>query len=182
LDPKKANAEAPAKFKAKFVTTKGDFVIEVTRDWAPRGADRFYNLVKIGYFTDVALFRVVKGFVVQFGIHGNPKVAEAWQNAKIMDEKVKESNKRGYVTYAMGGPDTRTTQLFISLGDNSSLDSKGFAPFGKVVEGLEVVDKFYDGYGENTTSKQGEISSQGNAYLRKEFPKLDYIKSASIVK
>jgi peptidyl-prolyl cis-trans isomerase A (cyclophilin A) len=183
LAPKKATEKAPEKFKAKFVTSKGDFVIEVTRAWAPRGADRFYNLVKIGFFTDVYFFRVVKSFVVQFGIHGTPEVAAVWRDAKIVDEAVKESNKRGYVTYAKSGPDTRTTQFFINLNDNAkSLDSQGFPPFGKVVEGMEVVDKLYAEYGEVVSGQQGTIQQQGNAFLKRDYPKLDYIKSASIVK
>jgi peptidyl-prolyl cis-trans isomerase A (cyclophilin A) len=183
LDPKKANEQAPEKFKAKFVTSKGDFVIEVTRAWAPRGADRFYNLVKIGFFTDVFFFRVVKGFVVQFGIHGTPKVSAAWKEATILDEAVKESNKRGYVTYAKAGPDTRSTQYFINLADNSkSLDKQGFSPFGQVTEGLEVVEKLYSDYGDELTSQQGSIVQEGNAFLKREYPTLDYIKSATIVK
>ena len=183
LAPDKANEKAPETFKAKFVTSKGDFVIEVTRAWAPRGADRFYNLVKIGFFTDVYFFRVVKGFVVQFGIHGNPKVSAAWREAKIMDEAVKESNKRGYVTYAKAGPDTRTTQYFINLNDNSkSLDPQGFSPFGKVTEGMEVVDKFYSEYGDDLTQQQGSIQNEGNSFLKREYAKLDFIKSATIVK
>jgi peptidyl-prolyl cis-trans isomerase A (cyclophilin A) len=183
LAPDKANEKAPETFKAKFVTSKGDFVIEVTRAWAPRGADRFYNLVKIGFFSDVFFFRVVKGFVVQFGIHGNPKVAAAWKAATLVDEAVKESNKRGYITYAKAGPDTRTTQYFINLNDNSkSLDGQGFSPFGKVTEGMEVVDKFYADYGDELTSQQGSIQNEGNAFLKREYPKLDFIKSATIVK
>jgi peptidyl-prolyl cis-trans isomerase A (cyclophilin A) len=178
----KANEQAPEKFKAKFVTSQGDFVIEVTRAWAPRGADRFYNLVKIGFFNDVVFFRVVKDFVVQFGIHGNPKVSAAWRGATMMDEAVKESNKRGYITYAKGGPDTRTTQVFINLKDNDSLDKMGFPPFGKVTEGMDIVEKLYSVYGEELTKQQAQIQQEGNNFLKRDYPKLDYIKTATIVK
>ena len=154
-DPSLANETAPAKFKAKFETTKGEFVVEVTRDWAPNGADRFYNLVKIGFFQDVAFFRVIKGFMAQFGIHGDPKVSAAWRPARIKDEPVKEGNKRGRITFAMGGPDTRTTQLFISFKDNSRLDGMGFPSFGEVVSGMSVVDTIYDGYGEGAPRGAG---------------------------
>lgn len=185
LDPKLANETAPDTFKVRMSTTKGDFTIEVTRDWAPRGADRFYNLVKIGYYIDVAFFRVIDGFMAQFGIHGDPKVNAAWRPARIMDDPVKGSNKRGFVTYAMGGPNTRTTQLFISFRDNSGLDRQGFPPFGLVTEGMEVVDALYKGYGEGAPDgsgpEQGRIQKEGNAYLKASFPSLDYVKSAKIV-
>ena len=145
LDPKHAdvNKQAPAKFLAKFETSKGEFVIEVQRDWAPKGADRFYNLVKNGYFSDVRFFRVVTGFVAQFGIHGDPKVSAAWRDANIQDDPVKESNKRGMVVFATAGPNTRTTQFFINFKDNVRLDSMGFSPFGKVIQGMEVVDQLH---------------------------------------
>jgi len=176
---------APATFKVQFETTKGNFVVQVHRDWAPLGADRFYNLVKSGYFDDLRFFRVLSGFMAQFGIHGDPKVSATWRGQKIQDEPVKASNKRGFVTYAMGGPNTRTTQLFINYADNSRLDKMGFSPFGEVVQGMEVVDKLYSGYGEGAPSgqgpDQGRIQTEGNAYLDKEFPKLDKIKKASIV-
>ena len=182
LDPSKATAKAPDTFKAKFETTKGDFVVDCTRAWAPNGVDRFYNLVRIGFFDDVALFRVVQGFVVQWGIHGDPKVAAAWQQANIPPDPPKESNTRGMLTYAMGkSPDTRSTQLFINYGDNSRLDSMGFAPICKVSEGMDVADQFYSGYGERVTGMQGEIAMGGNAYLKKSWPKLDYIKKATVV-
>ncbi|HUI42358.1 MAG TPA: peptidylprolyl isomerase [Terriglobia bacterium] len=181
LNPASCNEKAPAAFKAKFVTTQGDFVVEVTRAWSPLGADRFYNLVKDGFFTDVEFFRVVPGFVVQFGISGNPKIAKAWSNAAIADEPVLQSNKPGYLTYAKGGPNTRTTQVFINFGDNSALDAQGFPPFGQVVEGMDVVNKLYGGYGEQVTNLQGEIEEKGNAFLKAQFPKLDSIKSAVIV-
>jgi cyclophilin family peptidyl-prolyl cis-trans isomerase len=132
----------------RFETSKGAFVVEVTRAWAPRGADRFYNLVRAGYYDDVAFFRVIEGFMVQFGIHGDPRANAVWREARIPDDPVAQSNRRGMVTYAMAGPDTRTTQLFINFRDNKGLDGQGFAPFGAVVEGLAVVDSLYSGYGE----------------------------------
>jgi peptidyl-prolyl cis-trans isomerase A (cyclophilin A) len=186
LNPAQANARAPEQFKVKFATTKGDIVVEVNRAWAPRGADRFYNLVKIGYFNDVAFFRVIDGFMAQFGIHGDPKVNEKWEPARIKDDPVKESNVRGAISFATAGPNTRTTQLFINYGDNSQLDHSGFAPFAKVIEGMEVVAALYKGYGEGAPQGRGPsqhlTQSQGNSYLRSQFPKLDYIKRASLVK
>jgi peptidyl-prolyl cis-trans isomerase A (cyclophilin A) len=184
-DPGKLTEKAPEQFKAQFDTTKGKFTVEVTRSLAPNGADRFYNLVKSGYFTDIAFFRVISGFMVQFGIHGDPAVAAKWRAANIPDDPVKGSNTRGAITFATAGPNTRTTQLFISFGDNSPLDRQGFSPFGKVTEGMDVVDRIYSGYGEGAPSgrgpDQGLTQMQGNAYLKKEFPNLDYIKSATIV-
>jgi peptidyl-prolyl cis-trans isomerase A (cyclophilin A) len=177
--------KAPESFKARFQTSQGSFTVEVTRSLAPNGADRFYNLVRAGYFTDVEFFRVISGFMCQFGIHGDPKVAAAWRAARIPDDPVKGSNVRGAITFATAGPNTRTTQLFINFADNISLDRMGFAPFGKVTEGMDVVDKIYSGYGEGAPRgagpDQGRIQQQGNAYLKKDFPKLDYIKSAAIV-
>jgi peptidyl-prolyl cis-trans isomerase A (cyclophilin A) len=187
-NPAAAKETAPAVFKAKFVTTKGDFVVEVHRDWAPQGADRFYNLVKSGFFTDIAFFRVVKGFMVQFGIHGDPAVAKQWRDAHIQDDPVgKASNTKGMVTFAMAGPNTRTTQIFINYADNARLDGMGFPPFGKVVgDGMKVVDSIEGMYGEGAPGgrgpNQGRIQGEGNKYLKADFPKLDYIKSASIVK
>jgi peptidyl-prolyl cis-trans isomerase A (cyclophilin A) len=185
-DPAKATEQAPEIFKVKLDTTKGPVVIEVNRAWAPKGADRFYNLVKLGFYTDIAFFRVIDGFMAQFGIHGNPQVSAKWRDAKIGDDPVKQSNLRGYVSYAMAGPNTRTTQLFINYADrNRQLDRSGFSPFGKVVEGMENIDSLYSGYGEGAPSgrgpNQGMVQTQGNAYLRKSFPHLDYIKSATIV-
>lgn len=185
-DPSKLTEKAPETFKVKFNTTKGDFTLEVTRAWSPLGADRFYNLVKAGYFTDLAFFRVISGFMVQFGIHGNPEVAAAWRPARIQDDPVKQSNKKGYISYAMAGPNTRTTQLFINYGDNDRLDGMGFSPFGKVAEGMNIVESIYSGYGEGAPSgmgpDQGRVQMQGNAYLKKDFPKMDYIKSAELLK
>jgi peptidyl-prolyl cis-trans isomerase A (cyclophilin A) len=170
---------APDVYEVKFTTTACDFVVKVTRAWAPLGADRFYNLVKHHFFDNAAFFRVVPGFVVQFGISADPQVARAWQNATIKDDKVTQSNKVGYVTFATAGPNTRTTQLFISLGNNTFLDAQGFSPFGQVTEGLDVVQKIYSGYGESPD--QGQIAAKGKAYLDQNFPKLDVIKSAVIV-
>ena len=184
--PAALTEQAPAEFKADFDTSKGLIVITVHRDWAPIGADRFYNLVKNGYFDDLRFFRVLDGFMAQFGIHGDPSIDAAWMRANLKDDAVKQSNKRGFVTYATGGPNTRTTQVFINYGDNASLDKQGFAPFGQVTTGMNVADKFYSGYGEGQPSgagpSQGALHSQGNAYLLKSFPKLDYIKTATIEK
>ena len=184
-DPAKLTEKSPESFKVKFETTKGTFTIEVTRSLSPNGADRFYNLVRSGYFKDVAFFRVIPGFMCQFGIHGDPKVSAAWRKAQIPDDAVKGSNTRGTITFATAGPNTRTTQLFISFGDNSRLDGMGFAPFGKVTEGMDVVDKINGEYGEGAPRgrgpDQGRIQTEGNAYLKKDFPNLDYIKSAAVV-
>jgi peptidyl-prolyl cis-trans isomerase A (cyclophilin A) len=181
LKPEAAKEKAPEKFKAKFTTTKGDFVVEVTRKWAPTGADRFYNLVKLGFFTDIAFFRVVPNFVVQFGIHGNPEVAAAWRTAQVQDDpQGKESNLKGTLTFAKGGPNSRTTQIFINYKDNDRLDKMGFPPFGKVVQGMDVVDAINKEYGEQP--QQPLVQAEGNAYLQREFPRMDYVKSAAIVK
>jgi peptidyl-prolyl cis-trans isomerase A (cyclophilin A) len=184
-NPAALTAQAPADYKVKFDTSKGPFVVEVHRDWAPLGADRFYNLVKSGFFTNARFFRVISGFMVQFGINADPKVSAVWRDANINDDPVKQSNTRGMITFATRGPNTRTTQLFINYADNNRLDSMGFAPFGQVVSGMNVVDALYNGYGEGAPRgagpEQGRIQSEGNAYLTKEFPKLDYIKTATIV-
>jgi peptidyl-prolyl cis-trans isomerase A (cyclophilin A) len=187
LTPSEAKETAPAVYKAKLTTTKGAFTIEVHRDWSPNAADRFYNLVKTGFFTDVAFFRVIKGFMVQFGIHGDPAVSKAWREANIPDDAGgKQSNKRGMVTFATAGPNTRTSQIFINYKDNTNLDSMGFTPFGKVIEGMDVVDAIEGMYGEGAPSgrgpSQGKAQAEGNAYFKAQFPKLDYIKSAAIVK
>jgi peptidyl-prolyl cis-trans isomerase A (cyclophilin A) len=185
LDPSLATDEAPETFRAKFTTTKGDFVIEVTREWAPNGADRFYNLVKIGYLNDVAFFRNIAGFMVQFGINGDPAVNKKWRSANIKDDPVVKSNKEGYVTFAQSGlPNTRSTQIFINFGDNSRLDPDRFAPFGRVVEGMHIVESLYNGYGEGAPNglgpDQGRLQAAGNKYLKQNYPKLDYIKTATI--
>jgi peptidyl-prolyl cis-trans isomerase A (cyclophilin A) len=184
-NPAKLTEKAPETFKAQFDTTKGKFTIEVTRSLAPNGADRFYNLVRSGYFTDIAFFRVIPGFMCQFGIHGDPTVSAKWREATIPDDPVKDSNTRGAITFATAGPNTRTTQLFINFGNNTGLDGQGFSPFGKVIEGMDVVDKINSEYGEGAPNglgpAQGRIQMEGNAYLKKDFPNLDYIKSATIV-
>jgi peptidyl-prolyl cis-trans isomerase A (cyclophilin A) len=183
-DPAALNEKAPPTYKAKFDTSKGAFVIEVHRDWAPNGADRFYNLVKNGFFNDARFFRVISGFMVQFGIHADPKISGVWRDADIKDDPVKESNKRGLVTFATAGPDTRTTQVFINFGNNTGLDDQGFSPFGQVISGMNVVDQLYSEYGEGAPSGQGPdqglVQKQGNAYLAKGFPKLDFIRKATI--
>jgi len=184
LDPASAKEQAPASYKARFTTSKGDFVVEVTRDWAPQGADRFYNLVKNGFFNEARFFRAIDGFMVQFGINGDPAVSAKWRDATITDDPVKQSNKRGYVTFATSGPNSRTTQLFINFGNNANLDGMGFAPFGKVVTGMDVVDAVYKGYGEGAPGgsgpNQGRIQAEGNVYLNRDFPKLDWVKEAKI--
>lgn len=187
LDPKgdAMNHTAPASYKALFTTTKGDFTIEVTRELAPMGADRFYNLVKNGFYDDARFFRVIKGFMVQFGISGDPAVAAKWTDAVLQDDPVKETNTRGMISFATAGPNTRTTQVFINFGDNSRLDRMGFAPFGKVVSGMDVVDQLYADYGEGAPQgggpDQDRIEKEGTAYLSRDFPRLDYIKSARIM-
>lgn len=185
LKPGSLTEQAPEVYEVKFETTKGDFVIKVTRAWAPNGADRFYNLVKHGYYNGASFFRVVERFMAQFGIHANPQVNAQWYNAMIKDDPPRKSNTRGYVTYAMGGANTRTTQVFINFIDNSRLDGMGFAPFGQVTKGMSVVDNLYSGYGDGPPNGRGPrqdlIQSRGSAYLEKEFPKLDTIKSATLV-
>ncbi len=184
-NPASLTEKAPPVYKAKFDTSKGVFVIEVHRDWAPLGADRFYNLVKSGYYNDVRFFRVVPDFMVQFGINGDPKLSAPWRAApRMKDDPVTQSNKRGYVTYATSGPDGRGTQVFINFKDNSGLDGRGFAPIGQVVSGMNVVETLYNGYGDSAPRgngpDQGRVQMEGNAYLAKDFPKLDYIKKATI--
>jgi peptidyl-prolyl cis-trans isomerase A (cyclophilin A) len=187
LDPTNAKETAPALFKAKFTTTKGDFVIEVHRDWSPNGADRFYNLVKLGFYDDTRFFRAVDGFMVQFGINGDPAVNAKWQEQGIQDDPVKQSNKKGFVTFAQRNtPASRTTQIFINYGDNSRLDGMRFAPFGQVAQGMDIVDSLYKGYGEGAPMgagpDQGRIQAEGNTSLDAKFPKLDGVKSVAIVK
>lgn len=178
-------ATAPAVFRVKFATSTGDFVVEVHRDWSPLGADRFYNLARSGYFDGVRFFRVIGGFMAQFGIHGEPAVAAQWRGQRISDDPVRQSNTRGMLSFAMAGPNTRTTQLFINFGDNSRLDGSGFSPFGQVVEGMDVVDRLYSAYGEGAPGgrgpDQGRIQAEGNPYLERDFARLDYVKQARIV-
>jgi len=184
-DPAKLTEKAPETFKVQFDTTKGKFIVEVTRSLSPNGADRFYNLVRSGFFKDIAFFRVVPGFMCQIGIHGDPAVSAKWREATIPDDPVKGSNTRGTISFATAGPNTRTTQLFINFVDNTPLDGMGFSPFGKVIEGMDVVDKINSEYGEGAPRgrgpNQGRIQMEGNAYLKKDFPNLDYIKSATIL-
>jgi|KBSMisStaDraftv2_1062788.scaffolds.fasta_scaffold618959_2 peptidyl-prolyl cis-trans isomerase A (cyclophilin A) len=185
-NPATLREQAPAQYKAKFDTTKGVFVLDVHRNWAPNGADRFYNLVKSGFYDNVRFFRVISGFMVQFGISGDPKIAAPWRDAKIKDDPVVQSNRRGYITYAMAGPNTRTTQVFINFGENGSLDSQGFSPFGRVIQGMEVVDKLNAEYGEGAPRGRGpdqsRVQMEGNAYLTKDFGNLDYVRKATIEK
>jgi peptidyl-prolyl cis-trans isomerase A (cyclophilin A) len=186
-NPAALNEKAPDTYKVRFDTSAGVFAVQVHRAWAPLGADRFYNLVKAGFYDECRFFRAISGFMVQFGINGDPAVSAAWRNARIGVDKVTQSNKRMYITYAMGAsPDTRTTQVFINFRDNANLDSMGFAPFGEVVEGQGVVDKIFTGYGEGAPRgsgpDQGRIQMEGNAYLIRDFPKLDHIKTATIEK
>ncbi len=170
----------------RFDTSKGPFVIQVHRAWAPHGADRFYNLVKHGFYNNDRFFRVISGFMVQFGINGDPHVSARWRDANIPDDPVKTGNKRGTITFATAGPNTRTTQVFINFADNDGLDGQGFAPFGQVVSGMNVVDSLNAEYGEGAPRGKGpaqdRLQTQGNAYLMRGFPRMDYVKRASIVK
>ena len=183
LHPALLKEKAPETFAVKFETTRGDFTINVTRAWAPIGADRFYNLVKHHFYDNMVVYRAVTGFVVQFGISSYPAVSAAWLDANIKDDPVTQSNQRGYVTYAKTPqPNSRSTQIFISFRDNSSLDLQGFAPFGVVdAEGMKVVEMLYDQYGDQPTEEQGEITRLGKAYLDRKYPKLDVIKRATLV-
>ena len=183
-NPAALTEQAPATYKARFDTSKGVFVIDVRREWAPVGADRFYNLVKNGFYDENRFFRVISGFMVQFGVNGNPQVSTPWKNAQIKDDPVKQSNKRGFITFATSGPNSRTTQVFINFGDNSRLDGSGFASFGQVSSGMNVVDQLYADYGEGAPQgrgpNQGRMQSEGNAYLTKDFPNLDFVRKATI--
>ena len=183
-NPAALTEQAPATYKARFDTSKGVFVIDVNREWAPVGADRFYNLVKNGFYDENRFFRVISGFMVQFGINGNPQVSTPWRNAQIKDDPVKQSNKRAFITFATSGPNSRTTQVFINFGDNARLDGMGFASFGQVSTGMNVVDQLYADYGEGAPSgrgpNQGRMQSEGNAYLTKDFPNLDFVRKATI--
>lgn len=180
LHPATLKAKAPAVYSVAFTTTKGKFVVTVHRAWAPLGADRFYNLVRAKFFDGVTFFRVVKGFVVQFGISPSPVVSKALTDAVIKDDPVKTSNAIGTITYADAGPNTRATQVFINLGKNTFLDKQGFAPFGKVTSGMSVVEKLYSGYAEQPTGAQDQVIHQGNGFLKKHFPKLDSIVTARL--
>lgn len=186
-DPKApaVNLTAPAEFRVKVETTKGDLVLQVTREWAPKGADRFYSLVKNGYYDECRFYRVLPKYVAQFGIHGTPAIAAKWKEAPIDDDPVKQKNLRGRITFAKGGPNTRTTNLFISLKDNTSLDSQGFAPIGEVAEGMDVADQLFAGYGDGAPKGRGpsqkRIYEEGNAWLQKDFKDLDFVKSAKLI-
>jgi len=186
-NPAALKETAPATYKVNFDTSAGTFVVEVHRAWAPNGADRFYNLVKNGYYDNTRFFRVLPNFMVQWGISGDPALNTVWRSARIPPDPVKETNNRGYITYAMAGsPDSRTTQVFINFRNNAGLDAQGFAPFGQVTTGMDVVDKLYSGYGGGANEggkgpDQGRIQNEGNPYLIKEFPNLSYIKKATIV-
>jgi len=187
LEPKSAatTLTAPAEFKVKLDTSKGAILLKVVREWAPKGADRFYSLVKNGFYDECRFYRVLPKFVAQFGIHGNPKISGAWREAPIDDDPVKQKNARGRLTFAKGGPNSRTTNLFINLRDATSLDASGFAPIGEVVEGMEIADQLYSGYGDGAPKGRGpsqkKIYEEGNAWLQKEFKDLDFIKTATIV-
>jgi len=183
MDPSKLTATAPAVFQASFDTSVGAFVVEVHRDWAPKGADRFYNLVRNGFYNDCRFFRVVPNFMVQFGINGDPAIQQHWRDANLPDDPRKESNKRGFVTFANAGPNTRSTQIFINFSDrNAFLDPQGFAPFGQVISGMEVVDKINAEYGEGNPDTQAHLQRESNKYLAATFPRMDYVKRATIVK
>jgi len=184
MNPAELKEQAPVTFKANFDTSAGAFAVEVHRDWAPVGADRFYNLVKRGFYDGARFFRVLPGFMAQFGVHGDPSISTVWRAARIADDPVTQGNKQGTITFATAGPGTRTTQLFINLVDNDGLDRQGFAPFGRVTSGMNIVGKLYGGYGEGAPNgkgpDQGRVQLEGNTYLEKEFPRLDYIKTAAI--
>jgi len=188
LNPKDAlwQRAAPPVFRVRISTTRGPFTIEAHRDWAPHGADRFYHLAQAGFYDDSRFFRVIPGDFAQFGIAGNPEIAAVWRNAAMPDDPVTQSNTRGFVAFAMTGPDARTTQIYIVTGDRSRQDKDGFAPFGRVVDWMDVVDKLYSGYGESSgggmrAGKQVSLFERGNAHLDKEFPKLDRLVSAAVM-
>ena len=186
LNPASLTETAPDSYQVNFDTSKGSFVVQVTRGWAPHGADRFYNLVKGGYYDGCRFFRVIPNFMAQFGLNGDPEISKAWRTEQIPADPVEASNRRGFITFAMGGsPDTRTTQVFINFSNNRTLDASGFAPFGEVVSGMDVVDDLYDGYGDGPPRGRGpdqvRFNLEGNAYLDEEFPRLDYINRATII-
>ncbi len=185
LEPATLRAKAPAEYNVKFVTTAGEFTVKVTRAWAPNGADRFYNLVAHHFYDGAAFFRVLPGFMAQFGLSAYPEVSKVWETATIKDDPILQSNHRGFVSFATAGPNTRTTQVFINYGNNEALDRSGFSAFAVVSDGMEVVDKLYNGYGEGAPDghgpNQGLIGSRGRAYLEKGFPKLDSVRTATLV-
>jgi peptidyl-prolyl cis-trans isomerase A (cyclophilin A) len=180
LDPGRLNEKAPQLFDVTFKTSAGDFVVGVHRTWAPRGADRFYNLVKHHFYDGQKIFRVVPGFVVQFGISPSPAVSKAWESATIKDDVITTHNQKTAISFASAGPNTRTTQVFINLGNNFQLDTDQFAPFGSVTSGMRVVEKLFSGYGDRPTPHQPEMAQQGDAYFEKAWPKLDTIEQATI--
>lgn len=183
--PPTSTTEAPSVFRVRFETSKGTFVLEAHRQWAPRGVDRLHQLVQSRFFDNTRFFRAVTGFMVQFGVHGDPAVNAAWESLAIPDDSVAQSNKRGTMSFAMAGPGTRTTQVFINLVDNSALDGMGFAPIGLVIDGMAVVDSLYAGYGDGPPSGFGpdqmRLMREGNAYLEREYPKLDFIRTARLI-
>jgi peptidyl-prolyl cis-trans isomerase A (cyclophilin A) len=185
LQPATLRAKAPEVYEVKFVTTAGEFTLQVTRAWAPNGADRFYNLVRHHFYDGTSFFRVLPGFMAQFGLSAYPEVSKAWEQANIKDDRVVQSNHRGFISFAMAGPNTRTTQVFINYGNNENLDKMGFSAFGMVTDGMEVVDKLYSGYGEGAPDGHGPsqdlIGNRGRSYLQQNFPKLDSIKTATLV-
>jgi peptidyl-prolyl cis-trans isomerase A (cyclophilin A) len=181
-NPASLNEKAPESYKVRLDTSAGPVVIQVTRAWAPLGADRFYNLTKNGFYDGARFFRVLSGFMAQVGMNGDPAIQKVWGRANFNDDPVKQSNKRGFVTFAKtGAPNSRSTQFYINYGDNSSLDAQGFAPFGQVISGMEAVDKLYS-YGKSNVPDQSMITAEGNAYLQRDYPKLDFIKKATIEK
>ncbi|MFK8000029.1 MAG: peptidylprolyl isomerase [Polyangiales bacterium] len=184
LNPALATETAPAQYTVRFDTTKGEILVDVTRSWAPIGADRFYNLVRIGYFNDIAFFRVIPGFMAQVGLNGDPAVNRAWRDATIQDDPPTQSNTQGMVSFATSGPNSRVQQFFINFGNNARLDGMGFAPFGRVRD-MNTINQIHGGYGEGAPGGRGPsqalIQSRGNEYLRAQFPNLDYIRGASIV-
>jgi peptidyl-prolyl cis-trans isomerase A (cyclophilin A) len=181
--PEALTEQAPAVYRARFETSQGPFVIEVHREWAPLGADRFYNLVKNGFYDGTRFFRVLDGFMVQWGLNGDPAIQRPWQLANLRDEPVTQSNTRGVVSFTKeSSPHSRYTMVFINYKDNSNLDADGFAPFGRVISGMEIVDKLYSGYGRANVPDQRRIVREGNAYLAAEYPKLDFVKTATIEK
>lgn len=185
LYPGRLDATAPPRFRTRFETTAGDFVVEVRRSWSPRGADRFYNLVRNGFYDDTRIYRVVEGFMAQWGIHGDPVVDYQWRDELLMDDRLIQSNERGTIAFAKAGPNSRTTEVFVNYEDNPELDDRGFTPFGRVVEGMETVDAFHAGYGDGPPRGEGpyalQAQAQGNAYLDAEFPELDRILRATVL-